>query len=263
MDQIYSSNLLNRSYWDAYWNRIHLPQEIKNTEYELYLNEILNVFDKYLPQERGLSILEIGGAPGQYLAYMHREFGYDVFCLDYSDVGCRKTLKNFKILGIPIEVYCNDLFDENLHLPQFDIVYSLGFIEHFTDLTPVIEAHLKFLKPGGILLIGAPNFQGIYKIFLRKLAPKLLSTHNLHAMNINNWTKFEDNLNMTKIFKGYVGGFEPRLILRSEKKELEDSVRFKIAKYLRDELSNKYAFLRRFNSRYHSGYVMGVFQKTE
>lgn len=34
----------------------------------------------------------------------------------------------------------------------FDIVYSLGFVEHFEDLNIVIKKHTELLKPAGILL---------------------------------------------------------------------------------------------------------------
>ena len=171
-------DLADRKFWNDYWKGKPLPVEIKRTKNSLYLNQILNILDEYLPKNNHLSILEIGGAPGQYLAYMHKNFGYDIHCLDYSDIGCRKTEENFRLLNIQGKVYQENLFSEDLALPQFDIVYSMGFIEHFSDVQAVIQNHLKLIKPGGILLVGVPNFLGINLFFLKRLAPELVSKHN-------------------------------------------------------------------------------------
>ena len=64
-----NDELTERKYWNNYWNSKSLPVEIRKTKNSLYLNEILNIFDDYLPKNNHLSILEIGGAPGQYLVY--------------------------------------------------------------------------------------------------------------------------------------------------------------------------------------------------
>jgi len=39
----------------------------------------------------------------------------------------------------------------------------LGFIEHFDEPVGVVVRHLDLLKPGGILLLGVPNYGGIYR----------------------------------------------------------------------------------------------------
>lgn len=235
--------------------------EIKRSKKHLFLNEILNIFDKYLPQDSNRSILEIGGAPGQYLAYMHRTFGYQIHSLDYSEKGCQKTEENFRFLGIPGKVYQQDLFSDQLRLPQFDIVYSLGFIEHFSDLNLVIRKHLDLLKENGILLIGAPNLLGINKWFLRRLAPQFLSKHNLPAMDISNWKSFEEALNLKKIFCGYVGGFEPTVFKKKENDSLWNQVLNTITKGLTFLFQSHLKFLRRYNSRWTSGYAIGVYRK--
>ena len=43
-------------------------------------------------------------------------------------------------------------FSDNLNkdLPHSDIVYSLGFINHFEDLPLVVKITSSFLSPGGI-----------------------------------------------------------------------------------------------------------------
>jgi 2-polyprenyl-3-methyl-5-hydroxy-6-metoxy-1,4-benzoquinol methylase len=253
-------NITDQLYWDEYWNNLYLPAEVKNDKNNLYLTQILKVFNDYLPKDKGLSILEIGGAPGQYLAYMHNTFGYKITCLDYSKVGCEKTIENFKLLGIDGNVFQGDLFSGNLTLPLFDIVYSLGFIEHFNDLSEVIINHLKLLKPGGILLVGTPNFTGIYKIFLKHLAPKLLSRHILSTMDISNWKSFEKESKLEILFKSYIGGFELSILNRSENRTIINAVLLRILIVIRMSLKAIKNY-KKYNNKFISGYIIGVYRK--
>lgn len=39
---------------------------------------------------------------------------------------------------------------------QFDLVYSIGLIEHFPDKTDILDAHVRLTRPGGLLLLYAP-----------------------------------------------------------------------------------------------------------
>jgi len=256
-----SDRLTEPSFWEDYWNKISLPLEIKRSKRHLFLNEILEVFDKYLPYDSGKSILEIGGAPGQYLAYMHRTFGYQIHSLDYSSKGCQKTEENFRLLGIRGMVYQQDLFSDQLGLPQFDIVYSLGFIEHFSDLNLVIRKHLDLLKQNGILLIGVPNLLGINKWFLQRLAPQFLAKHNLAAMDISNWKSFENAFRLKRLFCGYVGGFEPTVFKKLEVRSPMNWLLMFITKGLTLLFQSHFQFLRRYNSKWTSGYAIGVYRK--
>jgi 2-polyprenyl-3-methyl-5-hydroxy-6-metoxy-1,4-benzoquinol methylase len=194
--------------------------------------------------------------------YVYKSFGYKIHCLDYSEIECLKTEANFRLLNIPCKIFKADLFSEETNFPLFDIVYSLGFIEHFLDTDLVIEKHLKFLKKGGLLLICLPNFTGINYFFLKVLTPELLLKHNLKVMDIESWKSFEQKLNLQTMFKGYVGGFEPSVFNRREKKTLNTFILKAIAKLFSILLSNHFKFLRKYNSKYFSGYVMGVYKKS-
>jgi SAM-dependent methyltransferase len=193
------------------------------------------------------------------LAYLGRQFGYECTCLDYSPVGCEKTRENFRMLGIRGYVYEGDLFDEELRVPRHDIVYSLGLIEHFGDLEEVVARHLRFLVPGGTLLLGAPNFLGVNKWFLERLAPELLDVVDLRAMDLDTWRPFESKLKLKPVFRGYVGGLEP-CVFRARRPELRRRPLAKGVSALDVILHSRLRALRRFNSRRFSGYVMAVYR---
>ncbi len=252
--------LTDQAYWDDYWNRLTLPREYKRGPRSFYLNAILDVFDHHLPDNPSLTIVELGGAPGQYLAYMHRHFGYQVTCVDFSATGCQKTAENFRLLGIPGGVIQADIFVDAAPLPQFDVVYSLGLIEHFADRTPVVERHARLMKPGGYLVLGVPNFRGLNGWFMRALAPKVYAAHDIGAMDLDGWRTFEERLGLETVFKGYVGGFEPSIFDRREEERLGTLVPHLLARGMNRALHRHFGSLRRFNGPRLSGYAMAVYR---
>jgi SAM-dependent methyltransferase len=259
-DATRAATLTDRSYWDDYWNSFSLPRECTRQPRSFYLNAILDVFDRHLPRNPNLSIAEVGGAPGQYLAYMYKHFGYHVTCVDYSATGCRRTAENFRLLGIPGEVIEADIFADDPTLPQFDVVYSLGLIEHFADRTPIVERHVRLLKPGGYLVLGVPNFRGVNGWFMRSLGPDVYAAHDIEAMDLDGWRTFEERLGLETVFKAYVGGFEPSIFKRREQKRLGNLVPYLIAYGLFRLLHRHFGFLRRFNNSNLSGYAMAVYR---
>ena len=256
-----SDRLTELKYWDDYWDSIALPAVIQNSNENLLLNEELIIFDKYLPV-KPLSVLEIGGAPGQYLAYMHKQYGYKVHSLDYSPKGCRKTIDNFRLLNIPVTVYERDVFSDLSDLPLFDVVFSMGLIEHFEDLNGIVKKHIERLKPGGVLLLGLPNFRGINHHFLKQFAPFMLSQHNLKTMDISSWKNFEKELGLEVLFRNYIGGFEPMTFLMQEKKTFINQLYFFIGRILNKIFHKNFRFLRKYNSKYFSGYILGIYRNS-
>jgi len=172
------------------------------------------------------------------------------------------TSENFRLLGISGGVHLGDMFDDNLALPQFDMVFSLGLMEHFSNLEEVVARHLRLLKPGGTLMLGCPNFLGITGSFVRRLMPDLYAVHNMDNMDLRRWRRFEDQFGLVSVFRGYIGGFEPRLFARTERKNSRPHrIVARLSGYLARILNKKpLAFLRRFNSRYWSGYVLAIYR---
>jgi SAM-dependent methyltransferase len=251
--------LTDRSLWDAYWRRITLPKEIKPTD-SLYVSELLRPLEEHLPMGGGRSALEIGGAPGGYLAYIHRRFGYDVSVLDYSEVGCELARENFRLLGIPAHVYQGDMFEGVPDLPTFDLVYSLGLVEHFENFAAVIEAHLRYAKPNGIVVVGCPNFLGVNGRIIERLSPSLLAEVELRTMDIRSWM-LEERFGLEHLFLGYVGGFEPLMFWRCESPRRSDRLLRTTLTFAGRVLNRRpFAPLRRFNSRLWSGYAVGIYR---
>lgn len=258
--------LTKKEYWENYWKSHNSMKvdEVNRLTASLSVKAILNNFDKYLPVDENLHAIEIGGSPGRYLIYMAKNFKYNVHSLDYSKIGNEQTMKNLTTAGIPVEIYDRDLFSENFNkdLPLFDIVYSLGFIEHFEDLNLVVKKHIELLKSGGILLLGVPNLRaGIYRCFLKVTAPEILHLHNLHSMKIKNWKKFEKEFGLVPLFRGYIGGFDPMIIDNIQKNNSINFLLNFIAKGLMRIFYSRFNFFKKLNSNHWSGYLIGIYKK--
>jgi SAM-dependent methyltransferase len=252
--------LTDESFWDDYWASVRLPLEIKKTSSYL-IGAITDVLDRFLTSHRHLSVLEIGGAPGQYAAYVHRGHGHAISVLDSSPIGCAKARENFDQLGIPAHVMEGDMFAPPAGLGSFDAVYSLGVIEHFPDVSVPVAAHVDYVKPGGLVILGVPNLRGVNALVLKRLSPSFLGMHNLKALELEQWDRFEEDLRLTRLFRGYIGGFDASTFWRCESRRIIDRAIHQVLWYVARALELPgTGFLRKANGRVWSGYLMGVYR---
>jgi SAM-dependent methyltransferase len=255
-----SGDRTGTTFWDEYWTSLRLPVEIEKST-SLLVSALTDVFDRFLQSPRPLSVLEIGGAPGQYGAYIHRRLGHSIAILDSSPIGCEKARENFKLLGIPARVFEGDMFDPPPELGRFDAVFSLGLIEHFDDVVGAVAAHVALVSPGGLLVLGIPNFSGINGVLMRRLAPSFLAAHQTETMHERAWETFESRLPLDRLARGFIGGFEPSAFWRCERPTIRNRLLHQALWGLSSVLGRDEArFLRRANSRFWSAYLMGVYR---
>ncbi|GAF75721.1 unnamed protein product, partial [marine sediment metagenome] len=124
--------------WDNYWKDIQLPADIDlNFSFERCLAK---AFSKILFVNPDLTLFDIGCAPGKWLIHFHKKYGYQVSGVDSSEVGCQKTIDNFKSHQVKGRIYQAD-FLSFTPPEKYDIVTSFGVIEHFDQPYPVLERH--------------------------------------------------------------------------------------------------------------------------
>ena len=264
------TDLAGKIYWDQYWSQVKLPAEINPKRYNPVDWELIRVCGKFLSVDSEKSIVEIGGAPGKYLSYFAKKYKYKASAIDYSFIGCNKIRENFELLGLDVTVYNTDIQSPRVKLPQFDVVFSFGVIEHFTNYEDLIGKHIELLKPSGILMIGVPHFIYAFARVFKYLAPKTMGRHSLEAIDINNWQL--ENKKLKTLFKGYVGGFEPMYI---QSVIIEEKGKVSLLMKLVFIFINLFGRIRgalykfipasrvfqRLNSRYWSVFALGVYKK--
>jgi SAM-dependent methyltransferase len=254
------SSHTDSAFWNEYWDSVRLPLEVQKSS-GLLIRAITDVFDRFLGGVQRQSVLEVGGAPGQYAAYVHRRLGHTVTVFDNSRVGCDKARENFDLLGIPGKVVFGDMFTPPPELSRSEVVYSLGLIEHFQDIVGAVRAHTSLVEPGGLLILGVPNLRGLNGLLMGRLAPSLLDKHELSAMDESAWDAFEEALGLERLYRAHIGGFEARTFWRCESHTVRDRLLHRVLWHAGKTLDRKnLRVFRRPNSRYWSAYLIGVYR---
>jgi 2-polyprenyl-3-methyl-5-hydroxy-6-metoxy-1,4-benzoquinol methylase len=254
------NSLTSVEYWNSYWSSSQRPTKIDFSR-NFGHNEILANLVQFVPTGTDVSVAEIGGAPGSYLEFVMRQCNVRGTIVDYSKIGCEQAREYFAHLNLDVEIIESDLSTVVALGRKFDVVYSLGFIEHFVNVSEIVDLHAKLVRPGGILILGCPNFRGINGWFLRRLAPELLATHNMEVMDSRSWDKFESSSNLSTLRKGYLGGFEPRVFYRSEFRNLKTFLLKSVAGFL--VVLTRPRVFKLHNRWWFSQYLMGVYRIPE
>lgn len=177
-----------------------------------------HVLERHLPR-RG-RIIEIGCAPGRVLLTFRRRFGLEPFGVEYSPAGHRATLAEFErqrvdSSGIRLGDFTDPEFRRR-YRERFDVVFSNGLIEHFTNPAAVVGHHVELLKPGGQLVIAIPNVVSgsIYHPVLSLTCPDILALHNLDIMRLPEFRRLFANQPLDVHYCDYVGTVNLPLIIR-------------------------------------------------
>lgn len=180
-----SEDKAGQEYWNALWAADSIPDAVnpRQTGLDNYANRRLHEYFvatfSGVPT-RELTILEIGCARSVWLPYLAREFGFRVYGLDYSELGCEQARQVLARAGVSGEITQVDFFapPEDM-IGAFDVVISFGVAEHFVNTAECIAAFARFLKPGGLLITMIPNMVGWVGVFQKLLNPPVFAIHVL------------------------------------------------------------------------------------
>ena len=173
------NHLSTKAYWSESWS-VRRVQDITFDPQRSQFRDLHVLFEETLPHRRNLRFLEIGCYPGRFMWYFDKFFNYDVSGLEYVDWCSQHCRQLLQAAGVKAEVIHGDLFT---YMPaeteiRYDVVASFGLIEHFENMGEVIQRHLDLLKPGGYLVLTAPNLQGLYGYMMKTINYKVYQTHN-------------------------------------------------------------------------------------
>lgn len=100
----------------------------------------------------GVKLVEIGPAVGAFLAVM-QEAGFETSAIE-MDAECSEFLRS--ALGIPVQETDDPIVGLPAQAP-FDVVAMWHVIEHLPNPREVLAAAAASLRPGGIIVLAAPN----------------------------------------------------------------------------------------------------------
>lgn len=229
------TKITTQNYWEEYYSNTQTQR--KNIE------QVVSVYDKYwevLIKSNNANppktIIEIGGYPGRYLAYLADKYHLTPTSLDFNSdkIKIEESMQAFNVKNF--NIIQADIFNyepEN----KYDIVISNGFIEHFDNYNEVLDKHMLYLKKGGTMLIMIPNMKGYIKFYKSFVDKENLKTHTLKCMNFKVFKSFALRNNL-KIFKcEYFGGFPFSV---HQKLNLFQKIIYQFHRFLSKKLLNKF-----------------------
>jgi SAM-dependent methyltransferase len=204
-------NLASNDFWeDDYYRGITIPARPDPLfPYERCLARAL---EELAPVRTGATVLEVGCAPARWLIWYAERFGARVAGIEYSPKGANLSRANLAAAGLSGEIFEGDFFSSDFKLGEFDLVLSLGFIEHFQDIATVFERHVSFVAPGGRLLVGVPNFRGLIGSLQRWGDPGYLRLHNKEAMRPRLYERLATTFGMRLDAVRYINGPDPAML---------------------------------------------------
>jgi SAM-dependent methyltransferase len=167
-----SSDLAGRAYWDSIWGRTGHGGA---GQLSFFHHAFRRVLDRYVGP--GIAVCEVGCADSIWVPYLIGR-GAEVTGLDYSEAGMRRLRESLLARGLSATLLGGDLLGEEPFVGrQFDVVYSLGLVEHFDSESRVVEALVRALRPGGILITVVPNLAGTWGALQRRLDRRVFDLH--------------------------------------------------------------------------------------
>lgn len=183
------------AYWTSFWDQLPMPEPVDLADLSLNNYGIRNLnalYSNTLTPSPNQKLLELGCGNSVFLSYFHKEFGYDVYGLDYSELGCKQTRRILERDNVKGTIVQGDIFNPPTELiGQFDVVCSFGVLEHFEDSTATIKAFSKFLKPGGTLITTVPYLKGATGLLQKMMNKPVYDIHVL--MNREDLKAFINN----------------------------------------------------------------------
>jgi SAM-dependent methyltransferase len=193
------ATLTTQEYWEhAYGDTQFVEYPVENAHFDVLFSCV--------DRNRIKSAIEIGSYPGPFLAALGR-CSYELNGIDFHPNNATGVPRWLKSLGFKTGEFVSQDFLDYKMQRKFDLVYSIGFIEHFLNFKEVILRHADLVTKGGYLFLSTPNFSGfIQKKFHQIFDQKNLEVHNLDAMNPSSWADVLEQNGFKVLYAGFYGG---------------------------------------------------------
>ncbi|MFH1037837.1 MAG: class I SAM-dependent methyltransferase [PVC group bacterium] len=191
--------------WEKEWKDFPLPAIEKPP------HDLRSLLETHLPAGSDYRLIEIGCAPGRWMAYFSRSHGYSVAGIEYGKEAADLTRRNMKMQGIPAEVLAEDFFRADIDPGSYDVVFSGGFIEHFRDLPAVVERICALSRRYVVTLV--PNLYGVNGLISKAVRPAVYAEHT--PIDRRLLERLHAGCGVETLFCNYVGG--ARLIMPGAK----------------------------------------------
>jgi SAM-dependent methyltransferase len=148
------------SQWENAWTDGTAPHPEVHEEMIQAITSCLDIQDK--------RVLEVGSGTG-HDSVMLSSLGAKATALDLTRVALDITRATANEHDAVIDLIAGDTLNLPFQSDTFDVVFSQGLIEHFSDPGPVIKEQARVVRPGGYLVVDVPQRYSLYTLEKRRL----------------------------------------------------------------------------------------------
>ncbi len=178
---------------------------------------VLELFERYGNLSTGSRVLEVGCGCSPWLPCLARQKGCSAVGIDIERFAAELARANLAGAGARGEILCRDAFDLGQNqdlLEKFDLVYSMGVIEHYDDAVERLAVLAKYLQEGGRILTMVPNLQGVNWLLQRLASLERLEMHVIYDRE--RLSRVHERAGFETIAAGYVGFYDGYLTAVTE-----------------------------------------------
>ncbi len=151
----------------AHWDNVYrdvLPY------YPMYVfqPQLVELINGYIAGRERPEILEVGFGKGNELIQLAKS-GARCFGLDFSESAILLLKERMRKEDLAIELVGGDARQLPFQSDSFDLVFSQGVLEHFTDPDVVLSEQRRVLKSGGVIVVEVPNKWTLYTVYKKLL----------------------------------------------------------------------------------------------
>ncbi|MFH1744578.1 MAG: class I SAM-dependent methyltransferase [bacterium] len=158
-----NKNLTVGEIWDKRWENIDVNKFKDNAfKHDPWTKHHKPIIEKYIKEiDRNGVFFEAGCGMGHWCFHVSEKYGIKSVGVDVAEETIDKLQKNCHNLA---RFAVDDLNKSKLESDSFDMLISLGVIEHFKDSGLMMKNLYRVLKPNGIGIITVPNVYSVHTI---------------------------------------------------------------------------------------------------
>jgi SAM-dependent methyltransferase len=157
--------LNDRGFYERFWGEFHSPLEMQLAIHRQSRRPLLKLLGGLLPICGTARTLEVGcgtAVDSCLLAAAHSTVC--AHACDLSEKAVIVARGNARALGVELRTFAGDLTALPFADASFDLVFSQGVLEHFSDPGPAMREQVRALRPGGALVVDVPQKFNVYTL---------------------------------------------------------------------------------------------------
>ena len=190
----------------------------QETHYSRYRIGASSEFDEIIDaiDWKDKKVLDVGCGTGIF-DYLIAERGADVLAIDYSEKAIELAKKSHKAHNLDFQIGEASTIEG-----MYDVIVSLGTLEHMDNPIDILKTFKKHLKPNGSILITCPNWlnpRGYMLMFLKFIFDAPITLADLHYLTVSDFENWSVELEMKLSWKTFDHSWAHGEILISDLKQ--------------------------------------------